>query len=166
MMENLPPYYEYDPTTRGFLDVVGKELQRIEDTAEGIAHQMAPLNADDTYGVLGLWEALLGLPPNPPDATVEERRNQVAANIRKRNSGSATDWVELVRTALGTSDFTWDEGPGRYHVTITYPYFDTGYTPTQVRNLVRDITPAHLKISPIFGEGFIVGVSEIGVQPL
>lgn len=161
ILGDLPPWYEVDDISTAIIQVLAKEIKRIEDFVGEVRLQMYPGRADDKYGILARWEEFFGLPvqPNVPLAT---RQQLVAAQLAKRRASTGHDWELAVTTALGSGDWDYYEGPGNYQVTITYPYRVGAYTSVQVANLIREITPAHIQILASYRQGFLVGISLVG----
>lgn len=166
LLHNLPPWYSEDETARAVMNVKGKELQRVEDFLAEIRRQMNPQLADDTYGILGMWEARFGLPVKPAGVLVADRRAKVLAHIRTKQSAAGSDWEDSVGEALATTIWSYSEGPGSYQVTISFPYVVGGYSAGQALTLIRDFTPAHLQIIPAYSQGWLVGISLVGIEPL
>lgn len=162
LMESLPPYYEEDAATKTVEDVVGRELQRVEDAATALQKQAFPQYADDTYRLLGLWETLLELPVEQPGATVDMRRSKVLSLLRKRRSGYGYDWVARMSDALGTTQWTYQEGPGNFEVAISIPYASGSFDATQVAAIARRMTPANLIVTVLYIPTFKVGTSTLG----
>jgi hypothetical protein len=166
VLADLPPWYSEDEIVRAVITAMTNELQRIEDFANAVRTQMYPQNADDTYGILGMWEALFGLPVQPANATLDQRRALVKAHLQKRSSGAGSDWEAAVTQALNTNQWTYIEGPGDYQVTVRFPFVAGGYTASQAVVLIQDITPAHLELVVGYTGGWLAGVSLVGVDPL
>lgn len=166
MIDNMPPFYRGESFIEGYLDAVGRELQRIEDRATQIQQGMFPQNTDDAYKLLSLWELLLGLPVAAAGATLLQRRNLVVSTLAARSQASGAAWVASVGQAMGGTPWTYQEGPGDYTVTIYIPFSSTSFNSVQVQNLVRKITPAHLVLSVVYNQGFIVGEGIVGEDRL
>lgn len=167
LLADLPHYYRGDRDAERFLIAVGNELERIEAFLDAFRFGYFPQNADDTYGLLGLWEASLGLPVMPPDATVLARRNQVMVALRKRKSGPSAKWMDNVTTALGSDQWTYAENtPDPYQLTITLPDAPGSYNVSLVRSLLRQITPAHLEMVTGYRTGFAVDVSTVDEESI
>lgn len=138
---DLPDYYSTDPNIIAYVDTAARELQRIEDLLEVLREQVFPQNADDDYGLLGLWEQTLGLPVEPADATLVQRRNRVISAVLKRRSGAGSDWVASVTQALGTSGWTYLENdPGDYQLSVVLPYSPTAITALDGEHTLPDAT--------------------------
>jgi hypothetical protein len=161
MFDDLPPLYDNDETVAAILQAMGNEFQRIEDAANVIRRGMFPQSADDTYGLLSLWETLLGLPVAAAGVGVAARQANVLARLRGRGSGAGADWVATLTSLIGTG-WNYQEGPGDYVVTIYLPFAAGGDASIRAQNLARAITPAHLDIAVVFDEGFLVGEGRIG----
>lgn len=166
MVGYLPPWYAADDLFCRIQNALAKELQRAEDVLAEIRNQMLPQNADDTYGILGMWEALYGVPVEPPGVSLEQRRSIVIAQARKRSISSGLDWEEAVTEALGTNEWSYEEGIGDYVITVRIPYAPGGYTSGQVLGLLRAITSAHIILNIGYNEGWLVGISLVGIDPL
>lgn len=162
ILDSLPVWYSTDPIALSILDAMGKELQRIEDFITDVLTQFFPSNTDDTYGLLSMWEQLVGLGIAPADMTLEQRRALVAARLRDRTASSGLEWEQVVAEALREVPWTYEEGPSDYQVTITYPFLVGGMTSAQVQALVRAVTPAHLQVLATYTSGFLLGISLIG----
>lgn len=163
----MPPYYREDPAVQALLDAGARELQRVEDALSNIRERFFPHNADDTLNMLSIWEATLGLPVRPAGVSVLERQTAVLSAVRKRRSGSGADWMSNISAALGDVIWTHRENyPGGYQLTIEIPYDPASYTAGQVLRLINQITPAHIQIVSGFSEGFLVGISQVGVEPV
>lgn len=165
MLEDLPPYLGSDPSTQAVLDPVGIELQRLEDQMVRLRTKMLPQNADDEFRTLGMWESLMGVAVEPAGVSVTARRNLIVSHLRKRLSGASSDWVANVTEVLG-SIWTWQLGPGPYAITVHISYASGTVTAGQVADLLRDMTPAHIDLHVGYGEGFLVGISQIGIESL
>jgi uncharacterized protein YmfQ (DUF2313 family) len=166
LLGDLPPYERDDPAIQAIIAAVADEIAVLEATANEILQGLFPQNADDTYGTLSYYERLLALPVAPPGQSLDQRRAMVLSYLATRKSASAADWVATLNRALGGAVWSYEEGPGDYQVTLHIPYEEGGYTVSQVLNLARAITPAHLDVLGSFNEGFLIGISEIGVSTL
>lgn len=166
ILADMPPWYAEDEITVGIITAGALELQRIQTFMETIREQMHPQNADDTYGLLGLWENLFGLPVQPAGVSLTDRRSIVLAHLQKRASGAGADWEAAITQALNTNSWTYSEGPGDYQITVRFPYASGGYTSTQARVLIQEITSAHLQLIVGYSQGWLVGISLVGIDPL
>lgn len=166
ILGDMPPWYSEDQIARAIITAMANEAQRIEDFASAVRLQMFPQNADDSYGVLGLWEGLFGLPVEPAGATLAARRALVLAHIQKRNAGSGKEWEDAVTQALNTNSWTYQEGPGNYEVTVRIPYGAITYSTGQAQIFIEEITPAHLQVGFGYNTGWLVGISLVSVDVL
>lgn len=161
MLDMLPPYLADDPNVVTAYTAVGNEFGRLEQAGNDYRLKWFPANADDTYGTLGMWEMLLGLPVEPVGVTVEARRAQVLSRLRARSVAEGSEWVARLSEALAPG-WSHIEGPGEYEVTIRLPGFAGTYTRSVAESFARTITPAHLDISVIDATGFIIGINVVG----
>lgn len=167
LLESLPRYYHRDRNALAVLDVLARELERVEGFLDGFTTGFFPQHADDTYGILRVWESILGLPVEPVGQTVEERRAVVLSAIRKRKSGTGLDWVDNVTTILGTTSWTYQENtPDPYQVTVLIPFDSESYRAQQARALLREITPAHIQVIMGLQEGYLVDISTVDEEPI
>jgi uncharacterized protein YmfQ (DUF2313 family) len=166
MFRSLPPYFQGDDTVEAILQAAGLELQRVEDFLNTLMLARFPQNADDTYGLLGLWEHRLGLPVEPPGVPLQSRRDLVLARLQGRNASSGADWVASMNRAMGTASWSYTENAAAYQVTIKIPYLVGGFQSVQVLALANDTIPAHVQVLVGYEEGWLAGISLVGLEPL
>lgn len=165
MLEDLPPFLRDDPTVQASLQVIASEYDRVQTLAEEIRRTRFPQYADDANGFLAQWERVLGLPV-APSLSVEQRRAIVLAHLRKRHASAGSDWEQAVQDALGGVPFSYTEGPEDYTIHVTIPFGGTSLSAARAEALLREITPAHLQIVTSYSEGFLIGISRIGIEPI
>lgn len=164
-IENLPWYFQRDATIRGLFAAAARELERIRLVAEAVRSGWFPQVADDDLGLLAIWEDAFRLPVNPAGVSVADRRAAVVAQWRKRSAARGSDWVAAITALLG-SGWSYREDSASYTVAITVPFAGSSYSAGQIASLARALTPAHLALTTGYDEGFIVGVSQVGVDAL
>lgn len=164
LLADLPAYYEDEPNVEAVQDVLGRELQRVEDAAKAIRYRAFPQNADTLYRTLGMWEKLLGLAVEPPGQTTEVRQRQVAAAFRTRKSGTGLDWIANVNSIVGSTTNWTHEELANYNLSVRIPYASgtASLSARQTEALIRKITPAHLTLTVSYTQGLIWGVSGFG----
>lgn len=163
LLEDLPPYEQESPVIAAIVNAVANELQRIEDFLSTVRRKLHPQYADDEYRTLALHEARLGLPVEPEGVSVSDRRAKVLAAARTSQAGAGEGWWQLVTLSLGTAAWSHRENtPNDYWLEISAPEESDSYSAGQLEALLRNISPAGLKLSFSFGEGFRVGISEVG----
>jgi uncharacterized protein YmfQ (DUF2313 family) len=171
---DLAPMLQEEPFALAVVRAANNEFKRIAAAATAIQLATFPAQSDDVVlsdsigvaKILSMWETLLNLPVAPTDVPVVQRRNKVLAHIRKRHSGAGMDWVARMTEALGTSLWVYEEGPGDYQLQIAIPFASGSYTAAQALAFAKKITPAHLEISVLYSQHFLVGISLIGIDPL
>lgn len=163
LLGNLPYYYQTDPTAVTVLNVLGRELDRIETFLDTLRLQEFPQNADDTYRILRIWESELGMPVAPSQLTLAQRQARVIAWIRTRRVGAGFDWSAAVTQFFGSDLWTVEENtPSDYAIQVLIPHDASGgYTIAAMQGFLRAITPAHLDISVGYSGGFIVDISHV-----
>jgi hypothetical protein len=179
LISDVPPFEQESYEITAVLRVVANELGRIAAAqggatlgndgkiiVTGLAAQWFPLSADV---LLGTFEAMLGLPVDPPDVQLNVRRNLVLAYLRRlRVEGTGLDWIASMNSLAGTA---WDyaehdpanpSSPAAYTLNVNIPEVlaRVGW------NFVRDITPAHIGINEGYTGGWLVGISDIGIDLL
>jgi hypothetical protein len=166
MLDRMPDYYSGDRFIEGFEDALGREIQRIWDRSAKIqADFLLQADADDTYGILSMWELLLDVPVGPP-VSEAERLNNITALLRARQQSSGASWQDAVNYALQGSPWTYEEGPGAYQVTLFVSFSSSSFNSTQIEMLLRKITPAHLDVAVQYNQGFVVGEGIVGEDRL
>lgn len=173
MLADMTPFMREDPFVQAVVAAQAAEYERLDDAARTMLGALFPAQADDVLLIgtwpaplLSMWEDLLLLPVAPAGVTLADRRAKVLAHIQGRNSAAGSDWIATLSRALGTDAWTHLEGPGDYQVTITVPSAAGSYSAGQIGQIARKITPAHLDIIVGYGSGFLVGISQIGIEPL
>jgi hypothetical protein len=166
MLEDLPPYLREDPNVQGVVAAAAAEFARIEEFLGAVRLAGQPGRALEAgYRFLALWEAQLGLPVEP-DAPAAQRQARVAARVRSRQAGAGRDWVASIAALIGASWTYTENFPDPNRLLITVPYASGSDQAEQVRELARQISPAHVDVVIQHGAGFLVGVSEVGVDPI
>ena len=100
LLQMYPPMFRRDPTIMGILDVDARELDRLESAIQEAIDASTPTNASERY--LPYWEGLFGLPINPTDRTVSQRRSLLQAYMR-RIKGGGQNWEDRVTDLIGPS---------------------------------------------------------------
>jgi hypothetical protein len=158
MLGYMPPFYAGDAEVRAALDGLALEIDRAWAFLEGVRAQLFPQSSDDGHGMLGLFEALVGLPVAPPGVSLADRRSKVMAYMQARNVSSGLEWSALLTAAIGTTSWSYQEGPGAAQVLLQIPH--TGaYSTAAVEGLARRVTPAHLTVTATTTAGFVIGSS-------
>jgi hypothetical protein len=187
MLGDLPPFLRDDPTVQASLQAIADEYDRVQALAEEIRRTRFPQLADDANGFLSQWEWVLGLPV-APSLSVEQRQSIVLAHLRKRHASAGKDWETAVQDAFGGTPFAYTEGPEPYTIHVVIPFGGTPFAYTEgpepytihvvipfggttlsagrAEALLREITPAHLQIITSYSEGFLIGISRIGIEPI
>ena len=162
LIGDVPPFEQSSYEIQAVLGVIANELGRIDAARQALIQNFYPLTADV---LLPLFEALLGLPVNPP-ATLAVRRQLVVTYMQRlKSEGRGIDWANLISATVGTANWNYQEhdpanalSPAAYTVNVNIPQAASGFG----WPLIRDITPAHLAINEGYTGGFIVGTSVIG----
>jgi hypothetical protein len=156
LLADVPQFERQSYEIQAVLRVVGLELARIEAALIALTQNWFPITADL---LLTRFEAILGLPVNPPTESLQQRRNIVLAYMRHlRTEGRGLDWIATITALCGTNWNYREHIPGdptsppAYSVDVNIPMVlaRVGW------NLVRDVTPAHLVINGGYVEGFLV----------
>lgn len=165
MLADLPHYYADDPNALAVIDMAAREIERVETLILTLRSKGLPNNADDDYGLLAIWEFLLGLPVNPSGVSLANRQAAVRSAYLKRNTAAGADWAIAVNEAIGSS-WTYEENqPISYSIRVSVP--DTaGYSGGQIQKLLRDATPAHLAITVQTGDGFRVDIDQVDIDTI
>jgi hypothetical protein len=165
-VDDVPHFLRDDPQVRGLLDVMQRELDRVETLIENIRLQWFPqFTVTDPF--LRMWEFNLGMPVAPPGLTDDQRALLITTHRRKRTTATGSDWVATLNEAFGAGVWDYTEDYAPYTVRLIIPYGSTDITALGILALARQITPAHLDLVVTYSAGgaggFIIGVSPIGV---
>lgn len=162
MLEELPPYLQDEHAIHIVMLAVANELDRIEALAADVRDSIAPQAADDTYRSLAMWEAVLGLPVEPPGIEEDERLSKVKALLLARRVAYGSDWVAVIDAALAGQSWTHEDDYATYTVRLNLPGTSSSYQSKQIEAIARRITPAHLELNFNYEGGFLVGESLVG----
>lgn len=160
LLGDIQPELADDPIVQMVMQAVGNELDRIETAGIGLRDGFYPAQA--TEPAISLYEELFGLPVAPTGQSLDTRRQLVVAHFRKRIAGSGADWEDALTKAMGTTQYSYLEGPGPYQVTIRYGFAIGAPSAAAVRAFAREITPAHIDVLAAYSQGFLIGISLIG----
>jgi hypothetical protein len=164
-VEDVPYFLHNDPQVRGLLDVVQRELDRVEALIENIRLQWFPqFTITDSF--LRMWEFNLGMPVAPPGLTDDQRALLIATHRGKPSVTTGADWVAALNESFGTGAWDYTEDYLPYTVRLIIPYGSSDITALGILAFARQITPAHVDLVVTYSTGaaggFIVGVSAIG----
>jgi len=154
LIQLLPSWAREDPDFGAVVDCAARESARMRDRLGLVRDQLIPWRA----GELGLpwWEAFLGA--SPKGKTVQERREEVAARLAAAVPDSrGSTWEAQVTERIGSA---WDyvEDAAAFTLTISVPHAP----PLDwIEVLLRPVTPAHLDIVMVSGEGFLLDNSQL-----
>jgi len=166
MLADLPPYLADEERVAKLYQVVANEMDYAWELLTTLRVGLTPHTAHDQLSGLSMLEAELDLPVAPAGETEEHRREKVLAYLRARRAGTGAAWIALMQLAFGNSPWTYREGPDDFTVVIMFPYAEDSFTAGRVLSFARAITPAHIDIIPEYDQGFLIGISQIGVEAL
>lgn len=159
MLEAIPPFYRRDPTVRGILNAEAKEIDRLEAAIDEVQRIPFPL---ETSTFLSLWEQFFGLPIEPEGVSLAKRQSLIALEFRRiamMTFGST--WVERMDEVIGGK---WSHEEDEGILNIVVPFGENSGRVRFLATYARTITPANLEIHIFFEEGFILGISQLGVS--
>jgi Uncharacterised protein conserved in bacteria (DUF2313) len=152
----LPPVLQEDPWVQAVLGAVAREVERLQGQTDLLAEGMVPTTANEY--TLPLWEAVTGLPIDPPDRTVEERRTSVLASLL-RSDGSGTEWeramADASRNSYRYTEFDSGDPAVPWYSLLINTGLPVGVTAAGMRQFIRQITPANLHIDTIGGQTYL-----------
>lgn len=79
------------------------------------------------------------------------------------NTRTITDTGLSMSDSISRSVFT---VPGAYQVAIHIPYVSGAFISAQLIALLQLITPAHIQVTVGYNNGFLVGISLVGIDSL
>lgn len=126
LLEDLPPFLQQSYDIQACLDVVARELDRIETAKDLLRNNFWPSIGTD---FIELYELLLSLSVDPPDKTLTQRQNTVLAFYESiKSQGTGLEWQAQITKLIGTG---WsyaehdpdDPGsPDAYIIEMTIPF--------------------------------------------
>lgn len=100
-LEDIPPFWAGSKDVQATLDVLAREMDRLEASKNQLRANFFPQTAD-VY--LNVWEKVLGLAVAPPDKTEAQRRASVVAFMQAtRGTISGLSWQASLTKLIGTS---------------------------------------------------------------
>lgn len=106
LLEALPPFEQGSKDVQAVLDVLARELDRLEAAKDTVRAQATPQSADL---LLSAWESVLGLQVNPVGKTLQQRRDSVVGYVQRIKSiGTGPQWVAALTRLIG-SNWTYEE---------------------------------------------------------
>jgi hypothetical protein len=145
------------------LHAVAKETEAAEAAIESVRAQFFPQTADV---LLGVHEAQFELAVDPPDQTLQQRRQTVMASWRGLTAEpSGRNWQEKVTALVGNG---WDyaehdpddpTSPAVNTVRVVLPSEPTSAQFGAISRLLRRVTPAHVALVITTAGGFALDSS-------
>lgn len=143
MLATVPSYLRTSEYFKALLIAEGMEIDVAKAGADDLMDQLFVALA--TYG-LSLWEERLGLPINPANRTLKERRERITA--KRRGSGTSTKaMMEQIAESYTNGEVDPTEQNDLYQFTIRF-VSEIGI-PTQIDDLkaaIEEAKPAHLAV--------------------
>lgn len=155
MLGTLPYYYAGEPLLERIVQAWANEIDRLDAVVDQLKIELQPGAATDEFGLLGMWEQMLGLPPRPAAATVSQRQAKVAGALQAIGAGSSADVIAALETAAGTGFTVLRDTPGVRQDTIEVPFESTSYQAGLFIRLARRMWPAHRQLFVSFAGGFL-----------
>lgn len=153
---------DVDPIVARWLEALAFEVERLRTLLLALRASSIPATSDDTVGSQRRWELALNVPVDAGLTTVQ-RRAQLIARLVGRRVAHGSDWTAAMTAAIGSEDWTVQENtPGANQLTFTIPFASGSFFAGRFAEIARAKTPANQQIIMSFGEGFIVGTSEVG----
>jgi len=162
IFDSLPAYFLGEPTLTRIVQVLANEFDRVQAFLVAVQNGLVPLLADDEFHMLGIWEAVLGLPVEPT-VNISIRQQTIRAALLRRFVMRAVDWEADMSAILGTDAWSHQEGvPAPGIMTLTLPYEPSTYVGGLVLLFWRQITPANYQLNLVYQGHWIVGISKVG----
>lgn len=164
MLGMMPPFHTEDPHIVGIVDSLGREAANAETAIEATSLLFFPMRMKDPAH-FAIWEYALDLPTDPA-IPLHNRRNAIINRMRSfATAGAGYNWVNAVSALVDSWSYEENE-PDGYMIRIRTGYDSDSVQARQLIELVRSITPAHLDVVYEFGDGFILGASQLSVDTL
>lgn len=163
LLELYPPFLRRVPLIQAVCNAVGEEVALHDEMLDELERNVIPYTAEEH---LALYEAFLGLTPDNPALTLEERKEAVLVFLKRLTmTGSGLDWEEVGDFLIGTNWIYRTNLPGA-PITATNPpphniYVWLTYAPGSIHaqlaeGLLRSITPAADILTVFYSQGFIL----------
>jgi uncharacterized protein YmfQ (DUF2313 family) len=162
MLDSLPDYYRGEPIIERVLQAWADEIDRIDALLDRVKDGLVASLAGDDLRMLALWEALFGLPVEPAEASVAQRRAKVDAALRRLEAGSAAGYLDVLTAAMGSG--AWEllrDTPDPLHDTLQLAYGEDTYQAGVVDAITAQMHPAHRELHTHSEEGFLLDRSQL-----
>ena len=143
----LPPVLQEDPGIQAVLGALAREAERLIERARLVGEGLVPTQANEY--TLPLWEALLGLPVNPPGTPISTRQNLVVSRL-VRGEGGGAQWEQALARASGNSaryaEYDSGDPDAPRYTLIIDTALPRGMTAEALRSYLRQVAPANLHL--------------------
>lgn len=152
----LPAWFRYDPTVMGVLDVLAREIDRIDADWQDLLDQLFIQTA--TWGLM-YWEQAFQLPVEPAGLSDADRRTLLLTKSRANKAQRGADFRAVLDGYVESYTLHMDHTLGTLFMTVSYN--PDAYSAAQLETIIESIVPAHLLLN-IQYEAFLAGISEAG----
>lgn len=162
MLATLPDYFWTDALLRRIVQAWANEIDRVDAMLDAIKQGLIPGVADDTVGMLAIWEQILELPAAPAGVTLDQRQASVKAKLQQLWANSAKDVLAVFDTQLGGSFYSITrDSPAAFEDTVNISAAAGFYVVDLFERVMTQAWPAHRLLHFAFEGGFILDVSEL-----
>lgn len=134
LLDDLPPFERSSRVMQGVLTAIGNELGRLEAARQDLITNWFPGTAD---ALLHFYEQLLGLPTDPPNISLDQRRKTVMAFMQSiKAQGTGLAWEQIMSSLIG-NNWSYEEhdpnnsnSPPPYTILIRLPFAQAAKVPT------------------------------------
>lgn len=124
MLDALPPYYAETIDVRGVLDTAAAEIDSLDATINtfvGDDGEEGELFPKTSALLLGEWEKVFNLSPEPTQSLAQRRRTIEAILLSIKSSDSAESWVTTFNALIG-GGWAYAIDYDTYTITMYLPY--------------------------------------------
>jgi uncharacterized protein YmfQ (DUF2313 family) len=165
MLATLPSYLADEPLIIRIVQAQANEVDRLDALIDKLKTELQPGAATDDLGLLGMWEAMLGLPVQPAGGTLAQRQAKVIGALHALSAGDAADVLAALSAAVGGEAFTvLRDTPGMLQDTLAIPYLQGSYNANVIEQIARQQWPAHRQLFVRYADGFLLELSRLDVD--
>lgn len=165
IMSTLPAYYVGEDLIERVVQAWANEVDRLDALVTKLETELQPGAATDDLGLLGIWEALLGLPVRPAGASQDQRLGKVVAALRSLDAFSSADVLSVMSAAVGSEAFSiLRDTPDPLKDVLAIPFLAGTYNAALIESIARRAWPAHRQLFIRYSDGFILEVSRLDVD--
>lgn len=160
MLETLPVYYWGNPWVERILQGWADEIDKVDALLDSIKDGFVPTLADDSLGMLSIWEIIMRVPVAPAGVTIDQRHATLRGAFLRLSAATAADVLALLE-AQGVGFSITRDDPGALQDTLHISAPEGSYGAELLRSVAEAAWPDHRELVVAYAGGFTLDLSEL-----